>query len=336
MVVREGDDEAADASRDAAGAAGRREGAPGRGGASGRSHAWCSGRPARGRRGGGMPRRRARRRRRGGCLDADADADASDRRRRFPAGTRRGRKGSSRSGSRSAPPRARRVAARARGLGGGGPGRVAPNAAVAACGGEAALGALVACAVAALAADDAEHRTAPSRPPRRVSGAPRRVGGAGVARAREGALARTRAALASVRNRNGGGNRGGCRGGMVAGAVGVPPRSARGRTISSALRFGSPGDATSATGTRSATRSRASSGTWTTPRGRETRGDARGHPNALPPRGNARGFVFLRGRAGRRRRGRRRARGGTRRTRIRYSLRVRIKESSSIPDDITK
>ena len=132
------------------------------------------------------------------------------------------------------------------------------------------------------------------------------------------------------------GREGGCRGGMVAGAAGVPPRSAPGRTISSASRFGSPGDATSATGTRSATRSRASSGTWTTPRGRETRGDARGHPNALPPRGNARGFVFLRGRAGRRRRGRRRARGGTRRTRIRYSLRVRIKESSSIPDDITK
>jgi hypothetical protein len=57
---------------------------------------------------------------------------------------------------------------------------------------------------------------------------------------------------------------------MVAGAVGVPPRSARGRTISSASRFGSPGDATSATGTRSATRSRASSG-----RGRRRGGEKR-------------------------------------------------------------
>ena len=341
VVVREGDDEAADASRDAAGAAeGRRERA--RRVAAARRvarDAWCSGEtPREGDAaaaclGAALDAAAAE-----GC-DADADADASGASTSFPCWDPSWEEGLieewlSECPS-SCPPR-RREGAR---LGAAAAlARVAPNAAAAACEGEAALGALVACAVAALAADDAEHRTSAlaclrvafSRRPDGSAAPASRALGEGGARADP---RRARVRPQPKRRRK---PRGGCRGGMVAGAVGVPPRSARGRTISSALRFGSPGDATSATGTRSATRSRASSGTWTTPRGRETRGDARGHPNALPPRGNARGFVFLRGRAGRRRRGRRRARGGTRRTRIRYSLRVRIKESSSIPDDITK
>ena len=177
------------------------------------------------------------------------------RRRRFPAGTRRGRKGSSRSGSRSPPPRARRVAARARGSGrrrlwpGSRRTRPPPRA----------------------RARPRSARSSPRRrrarrgrrgapnerarvPPRRVREAPRRVGGAGVARPLgKGALARTRAALASVRDRNGGGNRGGgvprgdgrgCRRGAAsfgAGSddiVGVAIRFARRRDVCDGDAFG--------------------------------------------------------------------------------------------------
>ena len=131
--------------------------------------------------------------------------------------------------------------------------RVAPNAAVAACEGEAALGALVARAVAALAADDAEHRTSAlaclrvafaRRPDGSAAPASRALG--------KGALARTRAALASVRDRNGGGNRGGvprgdgrgCRRGAAsfgAGSddiVGVAIRFARRRDVCDRDAFG--------------------------------------------------------------------------------------------------
>ena len=257
VVVREGDDEGVEASRDAAGAAeGRRERA--RRVAAARRvarDAWCSaetsreGDAAAACLGAALDAAAAE-----GC-DADADADAPGASTSFPCWDPSWEEGLieewlSESPS-SRPPR-RREGAR---LGAASSlARVAPNAAVAACEGEAALGALVARAVAALAADDAEHRTSAlaclrvafsRRPDGSAAPASRALG--------KGALARTRAALASVRDRNGGGNRGGvvprgdgrgCRRGAAsfgAGSddiVGVAIRFARRRDVCDGDAFG--------------------------------------------------------------------------------------------------
>ena len=257
VVVREGDDEAADASRDAAGAAeGRRERA--RRVAAARRvarDAWCSaeipreGDAAAACLGAALDAAAAE-----GC-DADADDDASGASTSFPCWDPSWEEGLIEewlSESPSSRPTRRREGAR---LGAAASlARVAPNAAVAACEGEAALGALVARAVAALAADDAEHRTS-ALACLRVAFSRRHDGSAAPASRAlgKGALARTRAALASVRDRNGGGNRGGvvprgdgrgCRRGAAsfgAGSddiVGVAIRFARRRDVCDGDAFG--------------------------------------------------------------------------------------------------